>query len=163
MTPITAPLATLLVAVMLSCGCFLASLYLPCVYTGDSGPPFYGWTLLLMGPFGIFDGVVAWYANPLLALILVLLLTERFRLAALCGVPCVLLALSTFAMREMAVTEQPRYEPVTGYGPGFFLWLASLAIPVACALLFLCRTRERAGGEGMQPSRQPPRMLGPVS
>jgi hypothetical protein len=132
---------TLATIAALSGVCFLASLFLPCIYVEDDPTPFMGLALFLWGPFGILDGVVAWYANPFLALMALLLVARRYSLVALFGIPCLTLALSTLAVHEILINERPTYATITGYGLGFYLWLASLAIPPSAAIAMLCRVR----------------------
>ena len=68
---------TLATIAALSGVCFLVSLFLPCIYVEDDPTPFMGLALFLWGPFGILDGVVAWYANPFLALMALLLVAQK--------------------------------------------------------------------------------------
>jgi len=138
-------------AAIAAIGCFVASLPLPCLWLEGDRSAMVGWVLLLWGPFGVLNGVIAWYANLLLPVMLVLLLRRKYRLVVLCGVPCLALALSTLAMRQMVVTERPDYATVIGYGPGFYLWLASLAIPPAAALAL----PRRAGARKSVPAPPP--------
>jgi hypothetical protein len=132
---------TLATIVAISGVCFLVSLFLPCIYVQDDPTPFMGLALFLWGPFGLLDGTVAWYANPFLALTSLLLVARRYGLVVLFGIPCLALALSTLAMHEVLINERPTYAAIAGYGPGFYLWLASLAIPPTAAVVILCRVR----------------------
>jgi hypothetical protein len=123
---------------LVSCLLYLGSLCLPCIdLAGVRANPVYGIFLLLIGWLGILDNVYAWYANPLLLLILCLLILKQYRWALLAGIPCLVLAYSTLLMREMTVNEAGGRQRIVGYGSGFYLWLASCTIPVlTAAILF---------------------------
>jgi hypothetical protein len=133
---------TLIGIVATACACFAVSLCLPCIYTAPDSHAFTGIELFLMGPFGLLGLIVAWYANPFLPVELVFLLRRRFRPVIWVGIPCLLVALSTLAMRDMPVSSRVDYDRVIGYGPGFYLWLASFAIPLAAAIVFLRAGRD---------------------
>jgi hypothetical protein len=120
---------------------YLLSLCLSCIYTSDD-KVWRGWQILLWGWLGAFGvgtdpTLFAWFANPLLAVTFVLFYNQRFRPAFIAGVPCLLLALSSFQLRRISASVDIDYS-VTGYGPGFFCWLGSCAIPVVLSILFYC-------------------------
>jgi hypothetical protein len=143
MDPRKVPVAAVAGPIVAAGVCLVVSLFLPCIYLQDDPVPFIGLALFLWGPLGLLDGVVAWYANVFLPLSAVLLWTRRYRLAALCGIPALALALSTLGMHRILVNERPDYETITGYGVGFYLWLASIAIVPASALVLAVLTGKR--------------------
>lgn len=123
---------------------YFMSLCFNCIYTTES-EAWRGWQILVwgwMGAFGVGTDprVFAWFANPLLAVTFVLFYKQKFRAAVIAGIPCLLLALSSFQLRRIGGIDIDY--PVTGYGIGFYCWLGSCAIPVIEAVLFYCLTRK---------------------
>ena len=117
---------------------YFLSLCLSCIYTADE-ETWRGWQILLWGWLGAFGvgtdpTLFAWFANPLLVVTFVLFYNQRFRLAVIAGIPCLLLALSSFQLRRIGGPDIDY--SVTGYGPGFYCWLGSCAIPVVDSILF---------------------------
>jgi hypothetical protein len=112
---------------------YVASLWLPAI-EGQGFPAQSGLDVLRQGAPAIRDGVVAWYANPLLWLALVLgwsgLRRPALASAALGG----LLALSSFTA-GLAAEIAGRSVPPFSYGAGFYVWLGAFVL----ALLGLFR------------------------
>lgn len=89
-----------------------------------------GLKILKSGWLGIFDGTVAWYANPALALAIVLLLAKE-RLCVPVSVISFVLACTSLAYGKMYIDERwSSYAIVGSWGDGFYFWLASIAIVV---------------------------------
>ena len=107
---------------------FGLSLALPAI-TGSGFPSQTGMDVLKQGASGWRDGVLAWYANPVLGLALVLSWTGRSRAALGCGVLSLLLGLSSYFAGAIA-TGLGRNIPPFSFGAGFYVWL--LALAVAC-------------------------------
>ena len=77
-------------------------------------------------PFGLYQ----WFANPLLAV--AILAHQRFRRMALgCGLAALYLAASSFGIDRLPDSQSYDFNARTGFGAGFYLWLA--AIVVFCA------------------------------
>jgi hypothetical protein len=128
-----------MLAIGLSIACFTASLFLPALILGGGRNDSYsGLSLFIMGPLGPLDAVFAWYANPFLPLMYVLLWKRRYRWVLWSEVVCLGLALTTLWMGRIPLDERPTYGLICSYGPGFYLWLTSLAIPGVAALLWSC-------------------------
>ncbi|WDY57199.1 hypothetical protein [Pseudomonas sp. PSKL.D1] len=86
--------------------------------------------MLLYGPWGMPFGLFQWFANPLLAL--AVLAHRRFRrLALLIGLGALYLALTSFGIERLPDNISYEFQDRTGFGAGFYLWLA--AIFVFCA------------------------------
>jgi hypothetical protein len=127
---------------------FLASLPFTAYYyqtdgSSDTRPGLPGLMLLLLGWLGLYGGMVAWAANP--ALIWSWhCLRESLRPqptdirpvdrdrhkklrdeGVLYSVLAVILGLS-FLVHEQIPTGSAGFSKITGYGPGYFLWIASI-------------------------------------
>jgi hypothetical protein len=119
---------------------YFMSLCFNCIYTAH-GEIWRGWQILLWGWLGALGlgtepKVFAWFANPLLAMTLVFFSSQRFKQASIVGIPCLLLALSSFQLRSIA-TDNPveiGNSEVTGYGAGFYMWIACCAIPAVASV-----------------------------
>ena len=89
----------------------------------------YGFSVLLLGALGIFVGVFAWFANPLMLLAL-LLAKLRKRVAAI--IFSIALALNSFALKAIPFNESSmdpsNLNYVDHFGLGFYLWMASLVM-----------------------------------
>jgi hypothetical protein len=90
---------------------------------------------LVIGWLGIFQGVVAWYANPLLFVAWVLFFIGMRRLATAFLVGAFVLAVSFLSVKSLQASDAPTYTDVTGYGAGYFLWLASIFVSAIGALM----------------------------
>ena len=86
--------------------------------------------MLLYGPWGMPFGLYQWFANPLLAV--AILAHQRFRrMALVCGLAALYLAASSFGIDRLPDSQSYDFNARTGFGVGFYLWLA--AIVVFCA------------------------------
>ena len=129
---------------------FLASLTQDAYYLAGDDPESSSasWLLLLVGWMGLFYGVFAWVANPLLVLSWILCLMGELRAASIVSAAAVLFALSFLLHSTIVASEAPTYKAVTGYGVGYWLWLASMLIMAAGTLdLYLA---SRSGPERSQ-------------
>jgi hypothetical protein len=90
---------------------------------------------------GIFYGVFAWLANPLLLLSWILCLRGELRAALIISAAAVLFALSFLLHSTIVASEAPTYRAVTGYGVGYWLWLASMLIMAAGTLRLYLASR----------------------
>ena len=133
---------------------FVASLTQDAYYlAGDnSGASAASWLLLLIGWMGLFYGIVAWVANPLLVISWMLCLRDELRAAFIVSAAALLVALSFLLHSTIVASEAPTYEAVTGYGPGYWLWLASMLIMTAGTLILYLGSRS-----GSERSQEPGR------
>lgn len=81
--------------------------------------------LLLMGWLGVFDGIPAWLANPILAVAWFVALRRMHRLSFQFSLVALVLMLSFLAVSEVEISASGRPSSVTGYGLGYWLWVAS--------------------------------------
>jgi hypothetical protein len=85
--------------------------------------------LLLVGWIAVFNGVLAWLANPVLAATWFLMSFRSTRGIALgCAVVALGLSLSFLLHREIMTSEAGHYSKITGYGLGYWLWIASIIV-----------------------------------
>jgi hypothetical protein len=98
----------------------------------------WGFQLLLRGFMGVFTGTIGWFANPLWAVALLLVFFKRLKAALFVSLLSVAIALSSITVigRDLAVWESdPYHQRVSALLPGFFVWIASLAlVPLTCWL-----------------------------
>ncbi len=88
-----------------------------------------GWCLLLIGWVTLIDGVVAWFANPLIAVSWMLIWLRSARVVALCAaLSALLLSLSFLLHSEIMTDEGGGRTAITGYGSGYWLWVSSMAV-----------------------------------
>jgi hypothetical protein len=112
---------------------YVASLLLPAI-EGSGFPTLSGLDVLWQGASGWRDGVVGWYANPVLALAFASCWIRHYRLALVAAAVGLLLAVSSFsagAMAESAGRSVPAFE----FAIGFYLWLAAFLAGVVAPLI----------------------------
>jgi hypothetical protein len=120
-----------IVGLGLSISLFIASLGFKTLILSKGDSSFLpGWVSLLFG-----FGYLAWFANPLFVLGVVLLLLKRFSLALAVSALSLILATTTFFIREAEYNEAGHTASVIGYGAGFYLWLASISVLLLTSLL----------------------------
>lgn len=124
-----------------------------------SQPPIYGISILLTGWLGPLFGVVAWYANPLFLIALILFLCRRDRPSCYFAVAALAIGSTSLLMTEWHHMggHGGGSRPIHAWGPGMWLWLGSLALVAASALMFWScgvglgsragKTRARSPGE----------------
>jgi hypothetical protein len=128
-----------IVGLGLSISLFIASLGFKTLILSKGDSSFLpGWVCLLFG----FE-YLAWFANPLFVLGVVLLLLKRFSLALAVSVLSVILATTTFFIREAEYNEAGYTASVIGYGAGFYLWLSSISVLFLTSLVAALVTRKR--------------------
>ena len=91
----------------------------------------YGFQILLRGFPGIFWGIVAWFANPLWVIALLLLFLKRVKAALAVSLVSLAIAFTSFLAigKDLGVWKSDVYHQVIeGFLPGCFLWMASLAV-----------------------------------
>ncbi|PUB35449.1 hypothetical protein C8J95_101121 [Elizabethkingia sp. YR214] len=80
---------------------------------------------LLLGWAEVFEGGIAWLANPLLFISWLLLLIKQPKIAAPLCLITFLLSLSYLSTSTITVNEGGGKASITSYGLGYYLWLAS--------------------------------------
>ncbi len=102
-----------------------------------------GWEVLLTGWLGVFDGICAWLANPLV-LAAWLLTAKRYRTqAVVLAVLALLFGMSFLAQQRISVNEAGDVEPVHLDAIGYWCWLASFGAASVGAALLPGRTKPR--------------------
>ena len=103
--------------------------------------------MLLYGPWGMPFGLYQWFANPLLAL--AVLAHRRFRrLALVAGLAALYLAASSFGIDRLPDNISYEFQDRTGFGVGFYLWLASIAVFCAGQAWHVWKARSAADMPG---------------
>ncbi|MBY0526668.1 MAG: hypothetical protein K2R98_24945 [Gemmataceae bacterium] len=105
---------------------YAGSLFLPVFYIEDHSPQ-YGIQVLMFGWFGLVAGIIGWFANPLFLFGLLLCLFCRFRTVFWLSAVGLLIALTSFSLHTVGYTDEGP-ETLTGFGAGFYCWLASLVL-----------------------------------
>ncbi|MCT2563061.1 hypothetical protein [Chryseobacterium herbae] len=115
---------------------FVISLALPAVFTGKDNE-MYGLALFLLGWADLSGDGTSWLANPILLFSWIFLLVKQPKIAAFLGLFSVGVALYYFTETEITVNEAGHKSPITSYGPGYYLWLASCVTMFVGSLLLL--------------------------
>jgi hypothetical protein len=91
-----------------------------------------GYKILLMGFLGVFVGVFAWFANPLMVLALLLSKFKKRMAAMIVSAFAIALGLQSYALKAVPFNEssmEPRnLNFVDHLGYGFYLWIGSLVL-----------------------------------
>lgn len=120
---------------------FVIACCLPALEFKNSNGPndvMLGLRALAVGWSGIFAGVMAWYANPLWSLGLILGYLRKPLLVALAGIAALAVAATTFGIigRELPGDEgNVTKTTVIRILPGCYVWMASMALLVLAAFL----------------------------
>lgn len=92
--------------------------------------------LLLVGWLGIFDGIIAWFANPLLVVSWILSRMRRTRkIAFFLAIAALLVAVSFLLVSDVMRDEAGNRARVSSYGIGYWLWLTSITVAMFGAAL----------------------------
>lgn len=102
---------------------FITSLSFTAVYTKDHEMS--GLGCLLLGWAEMERGGISWMANPLLFIAAFFLLLKKTKISAMISFIAFGLTFCYLAVGEITVNEAGHKYPITGYGPAYFLWIAS--------------------------------------
>jgi hypothetical protein len=106
-----------------------------------------GFLLLLIGWISLSQGVVAWLANPLLLVGWQLLALRRVYAAAACAFTATVCA-GSFLFRKTILTDAGgNHSSITGFGLGYWLWLASAAALFAASIVAVIESQNHNGLE----------------
>ncbi len=112
---------------------YASSLAMPAI-EGAGFPALTGLDVLRQGAGAWRDGVVAWYANPLLIVALVAAWLRSYHFALAAALAGLLLALSSFSA-EWAAESVGRNVPAFRFAAGFYAWVGAHVV-AAAAILF---------------------------
>lgn len=123
---------------------YVVSLALPALQYGPAkegaaAGSYWGIALLLLGWLEAIGGSpagVAWLANPLFALGLIGLMFQQSGSAVGCLVSSWVLASASFGISTVYIDEAGTTAPVVGFGPGFWIWYASIVTSLISAVAF---------------------------
>lgn len=124
------------IILLISIVLFVTSLALPAVFT-QKGSEMYGLACFLLGWADLSRDGTSWIANPILLISWIFLLVKQPKIAAFLGLLSVAAALYYFTETEITVNEAGHKSPITSYGPGYYLWLASCAAVFIGSLMLL--------------------------
>jgi hypothetical protein len=105
-----------------------------------------GWqpsiAILLTGCLGVCTGIPAWLANPavIASWILMQNRTKR-RMAVICAAGSILIALTFLMQKKILVDEAGNDATITGYGLGYWMWIASMAVSLIGCIAMVMRDR----------------------
>jgi hypothetical protein len=138
-------------------------------YPGAAPPSTEEWpglALLGYGPLAVLSGQFGWLANPAFVGAVIAVLLQKWRLAVFTGAAGFLIAFDTLRMASTPVLNGDTDSTLAlkQLLPGFYLWLASFAMVVACGLLGMRRSRAAAtGGRADTPPGRGPEPPAPRS
>jgi hypothetical protein len=125
---------------------FLVSLSQPAMHLdgAKSGDRWECLLLLCIGWIGLFGGVFAWLANPALWLAWIFILARRYAAALVLLIASLAFALSFLREKHWERDESGSHTAtITGHGPGYWLWIASIVIALAGCIVTIIRDRVR--------------------
>lgn len=120
---------------------YLASLPFTAVYAKDHEMS--GLACALLGWAEMEGGGIAWLANPLLFIGAFFLLLKQVKISAVISLIAFGLTFCYLSVGEITVNEAGHKFPITGYGPGYFLWMAS-CFALLLGSIFLMITSKKA-------------------
>lgn len=140
---------------------FAVSLFFNGFYLESDNPT--AWSscfgLLLIGWLGIVDGMIAWFANPLLAASWLLFHWARTRKISLwLAIAALLVALSFLLVSDVMRDENSNRARISAYGLGYWLWLSSITVAI-----FGCALGVRADRFGARSQSAPPPLPGSIA
>jgi len=110
---------------------FLSSLGLNTLILSQGDSSFLmGFVCLLFG-----FSYLAWFANPLFLMSILLLSLDRSRMALATSAASLILAATTFLIQKAPFNEAGHMANVVGYGLGFYLWIASMSAILLTSVL----------------------------
>ncbi|AQX08543.1 hypothetical protein [Elizabethkingia ursingii] len=101
---------------------------------------------LLLGWAEVFEGGIAWLANPLLFISWFLLLIKQPKISLPLSLITFFLSLSYLSASTITVNEGGGKAAITSYGLGYYLWLAS-SISLFIGSLWTIISNRRAARE----------------
>ncbi|MBF5057383.1 hypothetical protein Y5W_02677 [Alcanivorax sp. 521-1] len=132
----------LYILVLISVVLYVLSLFFPAFTTDSSYQGFsavlndyMGWYVLMIGWAAVLDNCIAWFANPLFGLsVLMLLCGQTSKVTRNLSYGSFILALSSFFYSSLWADGGPR-ERIVEYQAGFWLWLSAMFGVAFCAML----------------------------
>jgi hypothetical protein len=110
--------------IVLAAVLFLSSLGLNTLILSRGDSSFLmGFVCLLFG-----FSYLAWYANPLFLVSVILLALNRSSMAVATSTASLILAATTFLIQKVPYNEAGHMADVVGYGLGCYLWIASMSV-----------------------------------
>lgn len=117
-------------AVLLAIACVLPVL----VFSESQQETWFGWSVLVIGAFGIFIGQIGWIANPILVLAWLASLLRWWIASAVIAFFGLIIALSSFRIVGQSIPMDEagmRHATVSFLHIGFYVWLLSFLAMIA--------------------------------
>ena len=128
------------VALLLSVALFVASLF-TVLYTVDhENVSFRGYEAFLLGWMDLSGSGIAWIANPLSVIALLLFLFNKLKASFITGFTAILFALG-FILYENYFGPESTTAHIS-IGPSYFLWMASI-LNICVVAIYLIQWRKR--------------------
>lgn len=123
---------------------WLYSLTLPCIiYKHAPSADEYGGWLLLIGEFGIFSGMFAWYANLSALCAVIALKSGSYKEALNVSILSFIISLQSFGFKEKWLDEGGAKKLIVDHlGIGFYIWELSFILLVASCWLYLLHSNK---------------------
>ncbi|OGT89257.1 MAG: hypothetical protein A2286_14135 [Gammaproteobacteria bacterium RIFOXYA12_FULL_61_12] len=120
-----------------SIGMFVFALTQDSYYIDGSNPHAWAsaWALFWMGWLGLFYGCFAWIGNPILIASWAIFFEKEYQVGFWASIGAILFMASFLLYKTVVSSEAPSYSVVTGYGLGYWLWVASAGLSAAANLL----------------------------
>lgn len=106
---------------------FVACLFLPGFYVGETQSENSAYTLLLTGWLGVLYGYLAWLANPIFLIAFICRNTSPRKAAVLAFIGLVI-ALEFLIHKRIVTNEGGGTAQITGVGWGYILWVTSFLV-----------------------------------
>ncbi|WP_073553053.1 hypothetical protein [Elizabethkingia meningoseptica] len=128
------------IILIISIGLFVLSLTQTAVFMNKGGDDNYMLSIacLLLGWAEVFEGGIAWLANPLLFISWILFLIKQTRITAFISLAALLLSLSYLSASTITIDEGGNKADIISYGAGYYLWvLSSLSLFIGCIWIII--------------------------
>ncbi|AZB19364.1 hypothetical protein EG352_17055 [Chryseobacterium indologenes] len=103
-----------------------------------------GLACFLLGWAEMQGGGIAWMVNPLMFFAAFFFLLKKPKISAVISFIAVCLTFCYLSVGEITVNEAGHKFPITGYGAGYFLWIAScLSLFAGSILLILSPEKQK--------------------
>ncbi|MBF0325731.1 MAG: hypothetical protein HQL42_11770 [Alphaproteobacteria bacterium] len=126
--------------VAVSVAVYIASLAAPtAICIGDQCDSWPGYGILLFGWLAVYASPanMTWLANPLLFICWMLQLFSSTKAALMAGLAALGLAASFLLYDQVLSSESGSLSTITGTAPGYWLWLAAMAVACANSIMAL--------------------------
>jgi hypothetical protein len=104
-----------------------------CANDGFQQPGAWGFALFLVGWLGLFDGVIAWFGNPLLLAAWIYFFIRERRASEWLAIGALAVMLSFLLVGRIATNENGQESTITSHGLAYWLWVLSAVLQVVAS------------------------------